>query len=132
VLQHPWWGRSTNFEPQRNLRPRVAARSKWSRIEALLRDRAFLVDYAAARAGWQEGATVMFPTGTYWLRRFANVHSGVDPRLRVGTQGPSGSIAAASRKDLSRYVASWSVAGSSACALVTSVAMQPRLGSPRA
>jgi hypothetical protein len=44
-----------------------------ARIEALLRNRAFLVDYAAARAGWHEGATVMFPVGTYWLRRFANV-----------------------------------------------------------
>ena len=73
VLQQPWWGRPTSFEPRRNLRPRVAARSKWARIEALLRNRAFLVDYAAARAGWQEGAAVMFPRGTYWLRRFANV-----------------------------------------------------------
>jgi hypothetical protein len=73
VLQQPWWGRPTSFEPRRNLRPRVAARSKWARIEALLRNRAFLVDYAAARAGWHEGATVMFPMGTYWLRRFANV-----------------------------------------------------------
>jgi hypothetical protein len=73
VLQQPWWGRPTSFESRRNLRPRVAARSKWARIEALLRNRAFLVDYAAARAGWHEGATVMFPMGTYWLRRFANV-----------------------------------------------------------
>lgn len=73
VLQQPWWGRPTSSEPRRNLRPRVAARSKWARIEALLRNRAFLVDYAAARAGWHEGATVMFPMGTYWLRRFANV-----------------------------------------------------------
>jgi hypothetical protein len=34
---------------------------------------AFGVDYAAARAGGQDGAPVMFPVGTYWLRRFANV-----------------------------------------------------------
>ena len=73
VLHQPWWGRPTSFEPRRNLRPRVAARSKLARIEALLRNRALLVDYAAARAGWHEGATVVFPTGTYWLRRFANV-----------------------------------------------------------
>jgi hypothetical protein len=73
VLQQPWWGQPTSFEPRRNLRPRVAARSTWARIEALLRNRAFLVEYAAARAGWHEGATVMFPSGTYWLRRFANV-----------------------------------------------------------
>jgi putative transposase len=73
VLRQAWWGRPASFEPRRNLRPRVAARSKWARIEALLRNRAFVVNYAAARAGWQDGETVMFPTGTYWLRRFANV-----------------------------------------------------------
>jgi putative transposase len=73
VLQQAWWGRPTSFERRRNLRPRVAARSKWARIEALLRNRAFLVDYAAARAGGHEGATVMFSMDTYWLRLFANV-----------------------------------------------------------
>jgi hypothetical protein len=73
VLKQAWWARPTSFEPRRNLRPRVAARSKWARIEALLRNRAFLIDYAAARAGWQDGEMVTFPTGTYWLRRFANV-----------------------------------------------------------
>ena len=35
VLQQAWWGRPSSGEPRRNLRPRVAARSKWARIEAL-------------------------------------------------------------------------------------------------
>ena len=73
VLNQPWWGRPASFEPRRNLRPRIAARSKWARIEALQRNRAFVVAYAEARAGWQDGTTVMFPMGTYWLLRFANV-----------------------------------------------------------
>jgi putative transposase len=73
VLQQAWWERPTSFELRRNLRPRVAARSIWARIEALLRNRAFLVDYAASRASWQAGVTITFPTGTYWLQRFANV-----------------------------------------------------------
>jgi hypothetical protein len=73
VLHQSWWERPTSFEPRRNLRPRVAARSKWARIEALLRNRAFLGDYAAARACWHAGTVAMFPPGTYWLRRFANV-----------------------------------------------------------
>jgi hypothetical protein len=73
VLRQAWWERPTSFEPRRNLRPRVAARSKWARIEALLRNRAFLIDYAAAREGWRSGSTVSFPAGTYWLRRFAGV-----------------------------------------------------------
>jgi hypothetical protein len=32
-----------------------------------------VIDYAAARAAWQTGAAFRFPSGTYWLRRFANV-----------------------------------------------------------
>jgi REP element-mobilizing transposase RayT len=73
VLQQPWWGQPASVEPRRNLRPRIAARSKWARIEALLRNRRFLVDYATARADWQDGIAVVFPVGTYWLRRFASV-----------------------------------------------------------
>jgi hypothetical protein len=73
VQQQSWRGYPTSIEPRRNLRPRVAARSKWSRIEALLRNRAFLRAYAAARDDWRAGVPVMFPAGTYWLRRFANV-----------------------------------------------------------
>jgi putative transposase len=73
VLRQAWWARPPSLEPRRNLRPQVAARNQWARIEALLRNRAFVQDYAAARATWREGATTMFPLGTYWLRRFANV-----------------------------------------------------------
>ena len=73
VLQQSWRGQPRSAEPRRNLRPRVAARSKWSRIEALLRNRAFVVAYNAARKAWQTAAAATFPPGTYWLRRFANV-----------------------------------------------------------
>jgi hypothetical protein len=73
VLQQAWWGRPSSFEPRRNLRPRVAARSKWARIEALRRNQNFVVDYMAAREAWRAGAAVTFPAGTYWLRRHAHV-----------------------------------------------------------
>jgi hypothetical protein len=33
----------------------------------------FLEDYMQARERWLEGAPVLFPRGTYWLRRFAYV-----------------------------------------------------------
>jgi hypothetical protein len=60
-------------EPRRNLRPRVATRSKWARIEALVRNRSFAVEYAAAREHWREGVVVLeFPPGTYCLQRFAS------------------------------------------------------------
>jgi REP element-mobilizing transposase RayT len=73
VLRQAWWERPTSHEPRRDLRPRLAARSKWGRIEALQRNRAFLVDYAVAREAWRCGAPATFPMGTYWLARFAGV-----------------------------------------------------------
>jgi hypothetical protein len=60
-------------EPRRKLRPQVAARSVWSRIEALARNKAFIASYRAARERWIAGVPAAFPEGTYWLRRFANV-----------------------------------------------------------
>jgi hypothetical protein len=51
----------------------VATRSKWTRIEALLRNRTFAVEYADARARWRDGHPAAFPPGTYWLQRFASV-----------------------------------------------------------
>jgi putative transposase len=73
VLQQSWRGFPSSVEPRRTLRPQVASRSKWHRLEALLRNRAFIEDYIRARDAWREGNLVAFPPGTYWLRRFANV-----------------------------------------------------------
>ena len=73
VLRQSWRGQPTTEAPRRNLRPRVAAYSQWSRIEALMRDRDFLIAYRKARVRWRGGESVEFPPGTYWLSRFANV-----------------------------------------------------------
>lgn len=73
VLAQSWRNQPTSCEPRRNLRPRVAVWSKWARIEALLRNRAFVAAYTSAPEAWREGVAAMFPPGTYWLRRFANV-----------------------------------------------------------
>ena len=71
VLDQKWSDRPSSREPRRRLNPRVAAWNKWSRIEALLRNRAFRDSYAAARAAYATGIrNVIFPAGTYWLRRF--------------------------------------------------------------
>jgi len=71
VLAQRWSDRPATREPRRQLDPRVAARSKWSRIEALMRNRDFRAAYAAAREAFVAGARdVVFPAGTYWLRRF--------------------------------------------------------------
>jgi hypothetical protein len=73
VLAQSWRDQPASHEPRRNLRPRIATRSTWARLEALLRDRAFVVDYVDARARWKYGAAAVFPPGTYWLQRFASV-----------------------------------------------------------
>ncbi|MFT4706171.1 MAG: putative transposase [Bradymonadia bacterium] len=54
------------------LRPRIAAKCPAARIAALRRLRAFEQSYAVARAAWLDGALdVVFPSGSYWLPRFA-------------------------------------------------------------
>jgi len=64
----------TTQEPRRELSPRVAAKNKWLRIEALLRNKVFQRAYAEARNAFKQGlGNVMFPEGTYWLARFAGV-----------------------------------------------------------
>ena len=73
VLAQSWRERPTTCEPRRNLRPQVASRSRWARIEALVRNRTFAAEYADARQRWRAGASAMFPPGTYWLQRFASV-----------------------------------------------------------
>ncbi len=73
VLAQSWRDQPESREPRRNLRPRIATPNKWARIEAIMRDRAFVVEYAEARARWRERAAAVFPVGTYWLQRFASV-----------------------------------------------------------
>lgn len=73
VLRQSWRAAPSTFEPRRTLNPRVAARNMWSRIEALVRSKAFVRAYQAARAAWCDGLPAEFPVGTYWLKRFANV-----------------------------------------------------------
>jgi REP element-mobilizing transposase RayT len=61
-------------EPRRGLNPRIAARDKWKRVEAILRLRSFLEEYRAALAKLRAGVKgVVFPHGTYHLRIFHGV-----------------------------------------------------------
>jgi REP element-mobilizing transposase RayT len=56
-------------EPRRQLNPRVAAKDKWKRIEALGRLVSFLTSYRSALRAWREGRDgVLFPVGTYLMR----------------------------------------------------------------
>jgi REP element-mobilizing transposase RayT len=56
-------------EPRRCLNPRIAARDKWKRIEALCRLKFFLAAYREAWNAFADGArNVFFPEGTYRMR----------------------------------------------------------------
>jgi REP element-mobilizing transposase RayT len=69
VLAQKPTGRPAAGELRRGLRPRVASRDKWKRIEALARLAQFARDYRAALAAWRRGVRdVLFPPGTYQLR----------------------------------------------------------------
>jgi hypothetical protein len=72
ILRQRPTDRPDTLESRRQLNPRVAAKNKWRRIEALLRNKAFQFAYAKARDAFKRGvADVVFPAGTYWLVRFA-------------------------------------------------------------
>jgi REP element-mobilizing transposase RayT len=60
--------------PRFQMSPRVAAKGKWTRIEALLRNRGFIERYRAALAQHMAGIVeVLFPFGTFWMRKFGKV-----------------------------------------------------------
>lgn len=73
VLRQSWRESPTSREPRRGIRPRVAARCLWLRLQALQRNRDFVAAYRKARKAWLAGIEAIFPRGTWWLRRFANV-----------------------------------------------------------
>jgi REP element-mobilizing transposase RayT len=68
IAQHPF-ARPAPREPRRKLNPRIAARDKWKRIEALTRLAGFLDRYLSALAERRAGdLKAIFPAGTYLLR----------------------------------------------------------------
>jgi REP element-mobilizing transposase RayT len=69
VLRQRPTGRPASGEPRRVLGPRVAARDRWARIEALQRLTEFVAKYRAALKAWRAGLrSVVFPHGTYHMR----------------------------------------------------------------
>lgn len=68
LAQNPF-ARPPAGEPRFELKPRIAARDKWRRIEGLLRLKSFVLEYRQALAEWRSGArSAVFPAGTYHLR----------------------------------------------------------------
>ena len=69
VLRQSPFATPRRGEPRRGLRPRVACRNKWRRVEALARNTDFLERYRKAYRVLRAGAKrATFPAGTYQLR----------------------------------------------------------------
>jgi len=67
--------------------PRVAAKNKWARIEALLRHRGFIEKYHdALLRHLADLANVLFPFGTYWMRKFGRVACETADMLQASAQ----------------------------------------------
>jgi len=69
VLAQNAFARPPAGEPRFELKPRIAARDKWRRIEGLLRLKSFLREYRQSWIDRRSGRpNVQFPAGTYLLR----------------------------------------------------------------
>jgi putative transposase len=73
VRRQSWRDSPTSRQPRRGLRPTIAARNLWARLEAIQRKRDFIAAYRRARQALIAGAPIPFPPGTYWFRRFLGV-----------------------------------------------------------
>jgi hypothetical protein len=89
ILQENPFHCPENHAPRFQMSPRVAAQNKWARIEALQRNRGFLEKYRDAFLGHMVGlANVLFPFGTFWMRKFAKVTCGAAESIEEELLGP--------------------------------------------
>jgi len=74
ILAQDPFSRPKSHAPHFKMNPRLAAKSKWARIETLLRNRNFQDKYRDAIRRHLTGITnVLFPFGTYWMNKFGKV-----------------------------------------------------------
>ncbi len=73
VMRRSWRESPTSKAPRRGLRPTIAGKDLWKRLEAIQRKQEFVERYRIARQALLAGAPIPFPYGTYWLKRFMNV-----------------------------------------------------------
>lgn len=74
VLAQSPFAKPAPGEPRRGLKPRVASRDKWKRMEAIGRLKTFLTEYREAWRAFRAGAReVVFPEGTYGMRVWCGV-----------------------------------------------------------
>jgi putative transposase len=66
VFEQKWWECPSSHDPRRQLKPTVAGKNKWARIEALRRSAEWLAEYYEALRRFVGGEReVVFPRGTW-------------------------------------------------------------------
>jgi hypothetical protein len=73
VMRQSWQSSPKSRKPRRGLRPTIAAKNLWARLEEIQCKRDWRRRYRHARRAMLAGAPIPFPAGTYWLRRFTGV-----------------------------------------------------------
>jgi REP element-mobilizing transposase RayT len=74
ILRQDPFACPSGYAPRFQMSPKVAAKNKWARIEALLRNHVFIEKYRDAFLHHVAGiANVVFPFGTYLMRKIAKV-----------------------------------------------------------
>ncbi|MBN2341824.1 MAG: transposase [Deltaproteobacteria bacterium] len=75
VMKQGFSNSPTNHEQRRQLNPKIAAKDKWLRIDAINRYKQFIAEYWNALKEWQKGhRDIIFPPGAYALRIYAGVN----------------------------------------------------------
>jgi hypothetical protein len=74
IMRQKYTDRSQKREPLGEIRPRVACKGKWMRIEMLSKLTGFIVEYKDALEKWKaDERDVLFPYGTYKMKIDAHV-----------------------------------------------------------
>lgn len=74
VLRQSWKNKPFTQTSHRQLKPYIASRNKWRRIEYLYRNKVFQRAYREAKDAFYQGVKdILFPAGTFWLRHVAQV-----------------------------------------------------------
>jgi REP element-mobilizing transposase RayT len=73
ILRQSWRDSPSSREPRRGLRPTIATRSLWARLEAIQRKREFIAASRMARRALLARSPIPFPFGTYRLRHLVGV-----------------------------------------------------------
>ena len=89
ILGQDPFSRPKSHAPRFKLSPRLAAKNKWARIETLLRNRVFQERYRDSIKRHLAGAVnVLFPFGTYWMKKFGKVSCEAADMLGLPGWGP--------------------------------------------